>query len=67
VLNWKDRQTNNVENEKQRPVFYFVAADVEALYPSLCGDTVTNPLDVLWRSIPSSTKSRKIIVEQNLL
>jgi len=40
----KERLTKKLENAKQKPVFYIVAADVKALYPSLHRDTVTKTL-----------------------
>jgi len=42
---WKERLTNKLETAKQKPVFYIVAADVKALYPSLYGDIVTKALE----------------------
>jgi len=44
LLNWKDCLTKTQKTVKQKPVFYIVAADVKALYPSLCRDTVTKAL-----------------------
>jgi len=38
-LNWKDR-LNETLAEKQTSLFYLVAANVTALYPSLCSVTV---------------------------
>jgi len=39
-LNWKDRLNETLGTEKQMSLFYLVAADVTALYPSLCSVTV---------------------------
>jgi len=33
LLNWKDRLIKTLGTEKQKSVFYIVAADVKALYP----------------------------------
>ena len=35
LLMWKERLTKKLETAKQKPVFYIVAGDVKALYPSL--------------------------------
>ena len=66
---WKERLTKKLETAKQKPVFYIVAADVKALYPSLYGDTVTKALEcALEKHSDYSAEARKIIVElkQNL-
>jgi len=66
LLNWKDRLTKTQENGKQKPVFYILAADVKALYSSLCRDTVTKALEcALEKHSNINTKARKIIVELN--
>ena len=35
LLMWKECHTKKLDTAKQKPVFYIVAADVKALYPSL--------------------------------
>ena len=58
--------TKKLETAKRKPVFYIVAADVKALYPSLCRDTVTKTLEcVLEKHSDYSAEARKIIVELN--
>jgi len=55
-----------LETAKQKPVFYIVAADVKALYPSLYRDTVTKALEcALEKHSDYSAEARKIIVELN--
>ena len=55
-----------LETGKQKPVFYIVAADVKALYPSLYRDTVTKALEcALGKHSDYSAEARKIIVELN--
>ena len=39
LLMWKERLTKKLETAKSKPVFYIVAADVEALYHSLHRNT----------------------------
>jgi len=47
-------------------VFYIVAADVKALYPSLCKDTVTKALEcALKKHSNFNTNAQKIIVKLN--
>ena len=61
---WKERLTNKLETAKQKPMFYIVAADVKALYPSLYRDTVTKALEcAMEKHSDYSTEARKIIVE----
>jgi len=63
---WKERLTKKLETEKQKPMFYIVAADVKALYPSLYRDTVTKALEcALEKHSDCSAEARKIIVELN--
>ena len=54
LLMWKERLTKKLETAKQKTVFYIVAADVKALYPSLYRDTVTKALECACRSIPTT-------------
>jgi len=42
---WKERLTKKLETAKHKPVFYIVAADVKALYPSVYRDTVSKALE----------------------
>ena len=66
LLMWKKRLTKKLETAKQKPVFYIVAADVKALYPSLYRDTVTKVLEcALEKHSNYSAEARKIIVELN--
>jgi len=66
LLMWKERFTKKLESTKQKPVFYIVAADVKALYPSLYRDTVTKVLEcALEKHSNYSAEARKIIVELN--
>ena len=66
LLMWKERLTNKLETAKQKPVFYIVAADVKALYPSLYGDIVTKALEcALEKHSDYSAQARKIIIELN--
>ena len=52
--------------DKQKPVFYIVAAYVKALYPNLYRDTVTKALEcALEKHSDNSAEARKIIVELN--
>ena len=61
---WKERLTNKLETAKQKPVFYIVAADVKALYPSLYGDIVTKALEcALEKHSDYSAEARKILFE----
>ena len=47
-------------------MFYIVAGDVKGLYPSLCRDTVTNPLEcALEKHSNFNTNAQKIIVKLN--
>jgi len=63
---WKERLTKKIETAKQKPVFYIVATDVKALYPSLHRDTVTKALEcALEKHSDYSAEARKIIVELN--
>jgi len=63
LLNWKDCLIKTQETTKQKPVFVIVVADVKALYPSLCRDTVTKALEcALEKHSKFNTKTRKIIV-----
>ena len=63
---WKEHLTKKLETAKQKPVFYIVAADVKALYPSFYRDTVTEALEcALEKHSDYSTEARKIIVELN--
>ena len=66
LLMWKERLTKKIETAKQKPVFYIVAADVKALYPSLHRDTVTKALECAFEKHSDySAEARKIIVELN--
>jgi len=66
LLIWKERLTKKLETAKQKPVFYIVAADVKALYPSLYRDTVTKALEcALEKHSDYSAEARKIVVELN--
>jgi len=66
LLNWKERLTKTEETGKQKQVFYIVAADVKALYPSLCRDTVTKALEcALEKHSNFNTNAQKIIVKLN--
>jgi len=66
LLNWKERLTKTEETGKQKQVFYTVAADVKALYPSLCRDTVTKALEcALEKHSNFNTNAQKIIVQLN--
>ena len=63
---WKERLTKKLETAKQKPVFYIVATDVKALYPSLYRDTVTKALEcALEKHSGYSAEARKIIAELN--
>ena len=47
-------------------MFYIVAADVKALYPSLCRDTVTKALEFASEKHSNfNTNAQKIIVKLN--
>jgi len=64
LLMWKERLTKILETAKQKPVFYIVAADVKALYPSLYRDTVTKALEcALEKHSDYSAEARKILFE----
>ena len=66
---WKERLTKKLETAKQKPVFYIVAANVKALYPSLYKDTATKALEcALEKHSDYSAEACKIIcrTEQNL-
>ena len=64
LLTWKERHTKKLETAKQKPVFYFVAADVKALYPSLYRANVTKALEcALKKHSDYSAEARKIIVK----
>jgi len=66
LLNWKERLTKTEETGKQKQVFYIVAADVKALYPSLCRDTVTKALEcALEKHSNFNTNAQKIIAKLN--
>jgi len=66
LLNWKERLTKTEEPGKQKQVFYIVAADVKALYQSLCRDTVTKDLEcALEKHSNFNTNAQKIIVKLN--
>ena len=63
---WNKRLTKKIETAKQKTVFYIVAADVKALYPSLYRDTVLKALEcALEKHSDYSAEARKIIVELN--
>ena len=63
--NARDTQ-KKLDTAKQKAVFYIVAADVKALYPSLYRDTVTKALEcALEKHSDYSAEARKIIVELN--
>ena len=63
---WKERLTKKLETAKKKTVFYIVAADVKALFPSLRRDTLTKPLEcALEKHSDYSAEARKIIVELN--
>ena len=62
----KSALQKKLETAKPKPVFYIVAADVKALYPSLHRDTVTKALEcALEKHSDYSAEARKIIVELN--
>ena len=66
LLIWKEILTKTDETGKQKHVFYIVAADVNALYPSLCRDTVTKALEyALEKHSNFNTNAQKIIVKLN--
>jgi len=66
LLMWKERLTKKLETVKQKPVFYIVAADMKALYPSLYRDTVTKALEcALEKHSDYSAEACKIIIELN--
>jgi len=66
LLIWKEILTKTDETGKQKHVFYIVAADVNALYPSLCRDTVTKALEcALEKHSNFITNAQKIIVKLN--
>ena len=63
---WKERLTKKLETTKQKTVFYIVAVDVKALYPSLYRDTVTKAFEcALEKHSDYSAEARKINVELN--
>jgi len=49
LLNWEERLNKTEKTGKQKQVFRIVAADVKALYPSLCRDTETKALECALR------------------
>ena len=59
LLNWKDRLT------KTRKTGNTMAADVKALYPSLCRDTVTKVLECALEKHSKFNKAPEIIVQLN--
>jgi len=66
LLIWKEHLAKKLETAKQKPVFYIVAANVKALYPSLYRDTVTKALEcALEKHSDYSAEARKIIIELN--
>jgi len=66
LLNWKECLTKTEGTGKQKQVFYIVVADVKALYPRMCRDTVTKALEcALEKHFNFNTDVQKIIVKLN--
>jgi len=66
LLIWKEHLTKTEETRKQKQVFYIDAADVKALYPSLCRDTATKAFEcALEKHSNFNTNAQRIIVKLN--
>jgi len=67
LLMWKERLTKKLETAKPKPMFYIVAADVKALYPTFYRHIVTKALQcALEKHSNYSAEARNRRTEQNL-